>query len=55
MARIRAKEIRQRRQRKKRIGKLKEKLANAKTIKEREHLIDLIQRRQPLFDPEKEE
>lgn len=53
MSRIRQKEIRRRRQKKKRIGKLKEQLANAKTVKERERLIELIRRRQPLFEPEK--
>ena len=53
MSRIRNKEIRRRQQRKERIGKLKEKLAQAKTIKEKERLIELIQRRDPYFKPDK--
>lgn len=53
MTRVRNKEIRRRQQKKQRVLKLKEQLAKAKTIKEREHLIELIQRRKPLFKPEK--
>ena len=51
MARIREKEIRRRRQRKARIGKLKQKLASAKTIAERELLIEQIKKRDPYFVP----
>ena len=47
----RKKELKRRRQRKKRVGKLKEQLAEAKTIAERERLIELIRRRQPFFTP----
>ena len=53
MTRIRNKEIRRRQQKRKRVRKLKEQLAKAKTQKEREHLIELIRRRKPLFEPEK--
>ena len=47
----RQKELRRRRSRKKRLKKLKQQLAEAKTLKERERLIELIHRRQPFFDP----
>lgn len=47
----RQKEVRRRKQRKKRLRKLKKKLAEAKIIKEREHLIELIRRRQPFYTP----
>ena len=47
----RHKEIRRRRQRRKRVHKLKKQLAEAKSVKERERLIDLIQRREPFFTP----
>ena len=53
MARIRKKEIKRRRQRRERIGKLKKKLAAAKTADERDHLIELIKRRDPHFIPPK--
>ena len=46
-------EIRRRKSRKKRLGKLKEKLAVAKTAKDRERLIDLISRREAYFKPPK--
>lgn len=49
----RAKEIKQRRKKKKRVQKLKAQLAAAKTVKEKERLIELIRRRQPYFTPEK--
>jgi hypothetical protein len=49
----RQKEIRRRRKRKKRVGKLKAQLAAANTIKEKERLIELIRKRQPYFTPEK--
>ena len=51
MAVERQKEIRRRRKRKARVGKLKQQLAEAKTLKERERLIELIQRRQPYYKP----
>ncbi|MBN2044615.1 MAG: hypothetical protein JW757_06320 [Anaerolineales bacterium] len=53
MTRIRNKEINRRRQRRKRIGKLKEKLAAAKTEAERELIINQIKKRLPFFDPSK--
>jgi hypothetical protein len=49
----RQKEIRRRRQRKRRVGKLKNQLAEVKTIKEKERLIELIRRREPFFTPDK--
>jgi len=49
MATERNKEIRRRRHRKERLGKLKRQLKDAKTLKERERLIELIQRRDPYF------
>ncbi len=49
MATERKKTIKRRRQRKKRIGKLKKQLKEAKTKKEREHYAELIQRRDPYF------
>jgi hypothetical protein len=51
MAIERQKEIRRRKSRKKRLKKLKRQLADAKTIEERQRLIDLIRRRQPFFQP----
>jgi hypothetical protein len=51
MAIERQKEIRRRRKRKARVRKLKQQLAEAKTLKERERLIELIQRRQPYYKP----
>jgi hypothetical protein len=53
MAIERQKEIRRRRKRRKRVGKLKEQLAAAKTIKEKERLIELIKRREPFYEPPK--
>jgi hypothetical protein len=53
MARIRNKEIKRRRQRRERIGNLKKKLAAAKNESERNHLIELIKRRDPYFIPPK--
>jgi hypothetical protein len=53
MAIERKKEIRRRKQRKKRVGKLKAQLAQAKTIKEKERLIALIQKRELFFEPPK--
>ena len=53
MGRIRNKEIKRRRQRRERIQNLKKKLAAAKTAAERDHLIDLIKRRDPFFIPPK--
>jgi hypothetical protein len=53
MTRIRGKEIRRRRQRKKRLKKLKEQLKQAKTVEERELLIERIRRRSPFFEPPK--
>ena len=49
MAQIRKKEIRRRRQRKERLRKLKSKLKEAKNKTERDHLIELIKRREPFF------
>jgi hypothetical protein len=49
MTRIRNKEINRRRQFRKRVGILKKKLVGAKTEAERNHLIELIKRRQPYF------
>jgi len=49
----RKKEIRRRKQRKKRVGRLKEQLAEAKTVAERERLVELIRRRTPYFSPQK--
>ena len=51
MATQRQKDIRRRRQRKQRIGKLKTQLAEAKTLRERQRLIALIQKRVPGFEP----
>jgi hypothetical protein len=48
----RQKEIKRRRHRRKRIKKLKAQLAEAKSVKERERLIELIKRREPYFKPE---
>ena len=53
MTRIRNKEIRRRQQRKKRMKKLKDQLKQAKTVEERELLIDQIRRRDPFFKPTK--
>lgn len=53
MTRIRNKEINRRRKRRDRIRSLKKKLAAAKTATERDHLIDLIKRRDPYFIPPK--
>lgn len=53
MTRIRNKEIRRRQQRKKRLKKLKDQLKQAKTVEERELLIEQIRRRDPLFKPPK--
>jgi hypothetical protein len=53
MTRIRNKEINRRRQYRKQVGILKKKLAAAKTEAERDHLIDLIKRRDPYFIPPK--
>lgn len=49
MATERKKTIKRRRQRKMRIGKLKNQLKEAKTQKERERIAELIQRRNPYF------
>ena len=49
----RQKEVKQRRNRKKKLKKLKAHLAAAKTIKEKERIIELIRRRQAYFTPEK--
>ena len=49
MATERERMIKRRRQRKKRIGKLKKQFEEAKTKKEREHFLELIQRRDPFF------
>ncbi|MEN8242463.1 MAG: DUF6800 family protein [Chloroflexota bacterium] len=49
----RQKEIKRRRNKKKRLQKLKAQLAAAKTVKEKERLINLIKRRQPYFTPDK--
>lgn len=51
MARIRNKEIKRRRQRRERIRNLKKKLAVAKTTAERDHLVELIRRRDPYNIP----
>jgi len=51
MAQERQKEIRRRRQRKKKLVNLKKKLAESKDLKEKEHLIELIRRREPFFSP----
>jgi hypothetical protein len=53
MTRIRNKEINRRRQYRERVGKLKKRLAAAKTGTERNHLIELIKKRQPYFVPPK--
>jgi len=53
MTRIRNKEINRRRQLAKRVSKLKEKLAAAKSAGERELLIEQIKKRQPYFVPPK--
>ena len=45
----RQKEIRRRRQRRKRLGKLKARLAEARSNEERARLIALIKRRDPFF------
>jgi len=52
MATERERTIKRRRQRRKRIGKLKKQLKEAKTKKERDHYIDLIRRRDPYFQAE---
>lgn len=49
MATERKKMIKRRRHRRKRIGKLKQQLQEAKTKKEREHFAELISRRDPYF------
>jgi hypothetical protein len=49
----RQKEIKRRRNRKNRLKKLKAQLAQAKSVQERERLIDLIKRREPYFTSEK--
>lgn len=49
----RQKEIRRRRSKKKKMKLLKAQLAAAKTAKEKELLIERIQRRDPYFDPKK--
>jgi len=49
MATERERTIKRRRQRKKRIGKLKKQFQAAKTKKEREHFLKLIWRRDPLY------
>lgn len=49
----RQKEIKRRRKRKKRVGKLKAKLAETKSMQERERLIELIKKREPFFEPPK--
>jgi hypothetical protein len=54
MATERKRVIKRRRQRKKRIGKLKKQFEQAKTKKEREHYLDLIQRRDPFFNGSEE-
>jgi len=54
MAQIRKKEIRRRRQRKERLGKLKNQLKEAKNQKERDRLIELILKRDPFFQQIKE-
>jgi len=54
MATERERTIKRRRQRRKRIGKLKKQLEQAKTKKEREHYLELIHRRDPLFTLRKE-
>jgi len=41
--------IKRRRQRRKRIGKLKKQYVEAKTKKERDHFLELIRRREPYF------
>ncbi len=53
MPRIRNKEIKQRRQRKYRIIKLKKRLSAAKSEAEREYLIERIRFREPFFIPPK--
>lgn len=53
MSRIRKKEIMRRRHRKARIQKLKEKLASAKTVAERELIIEQIKKRDTYFVPPK--
>lgn len=53
MASERRKEIRRRIRKKKRVAKLKKKLAEAKTIKERNRIIVLIKRREIFFTPPK--
>lgn len=53
MTRIRNKEINRRRKRRERLRNLKKKLAAAKTEAERDHLIELIKRRDPYYSPPK--
>ena len=50
MSTQRQKDIRRRRRRKERLGKLKQQLAEAKTLRERQRLIALIRKRQPGFE-----
>jgi len=47
----RKKEIRRRRQRKRKLRELKRRLAEAKDVKTREHLIEKIKRIQPGYMP----
>ena len=54
MPRIRNKEIKQRRQLRHRIRKLKKRLAEAKTEAERGYLIERIRKREPFFNPPKD-
>lgn len=51
MAQIRKKDIRRRQQRKEKLRALKSKLKNAKYKKDKDHLIELIKRREPYFEP----
>ncbi len=53
MPRPRNQEINRRRQRKARVAKLKEKLANTKDLKERDHIIEQIKKRVPYYKPPK--
>lgn len=54
MAQIRKKEIRRRRQRKERLRKLKSQFKEAKDLKERDRLMELILKRDPFFLPIKD-
>ena len=49
----RQKENRRKWQKKKRVRLLKEKYYKSESVKEREHLLDLILRRDPWFKPDK--